>query len=219
MQQLAVYNESGVQVGMTFPKRARQLINKQRALWHDDTHTSIRLLPELKEEAMDEYLNDELAIEEPPSSTATDDLLLYIARKNVREKRNFLKHLVAYVMAWPLFGLFFATVLENTRHPQHRRLGHLNWNLERLGEYTSGVENAAWVVDDINRWGQSLFNNHLTHPMFYMIVGALIAWGVWIFVRAVNMRVATRIARERKHKPDPVQMEYKRLKDMGARGY
>ena len=215
VQQLAVYDESGTQVGMTFPKRARQLINKQRALWHNDTHTAIRLLPDIKEEAlMDEYLNDDIDMDEPPSPTVSDDLLLYLAKKNVREKRNLSKHAVAFIAAWPLIGIFYAAVIEGARHPQHRRLGTLRWQVDTLREYVS--VDGMWILDDVSRWGQSLFEHHLTHPIMFMIFGAMIAWGAWIVTRAVKMRAATRHSHKRRYKPDPVQMEYQRLKDISA---
>jgi len=43
-EQITMLDESLAKVGVTFPRRAKQLVNKQRAYWLDETHTTIVLL-------------------------------------------------------------------------------------------------------------------------------------------------------------------------------
>ena len=45
-QQITVRDESMAKVGVAFPRRAKQLINKNKARWVDETHTEIVLLGE-----------------------------------------------------------------------------------------------------------------------------------------------------------------------------
>ena len=40
-----LYNSSDVKIGETFPRRAKQLVRQQRAMWVDDSHTAIRFAP------------------------------------------------------------------------------------------------------------------------------------------------------------------------------
>ena len=42
---VALYNANGAKIGETYARRARQLVNQQRAMWVDDTQTSIRFAP------------------------------------------------------------------------------------------------------------------------------------------------------------------------------
>jgi len=213
-QQLTVYDENGVPIGMTFPKRARQLVSKQRALWHDDAHTAIRLLPEAKEEVpLGEYLGDD-DMDESPAGSRSDDLLLYLAKRNVREKRNLTKHFVAFIAAWPAIIIFYEVIASNVqRRRLHSWWDSAEWHLDIIRNYVP--EESIWAVDSLYFTGRSLINS-LTHPIMYGIIGIMIAWGVWIFVRCVNWAIANDRGRAGKTKPDPVQVEYRRLKDMGA---
>ena len=211
VQQLAVYDESGAQIGMTFPKRARQLINKQRALWHDDTHTSIRLLPDSKEDApMDEYLDDDM--DETPGPSGSDDLLLYLAKKNVREKRNLIKHIVVYIAALPLIAAFYEAIISNTRHPLSWQWENRLWPLNEIRGYVP--YESMWVLYDVE-WAFQSAASILTHPIMYIIAGFMVAWGLWIITRVVNRAIMHR-ARVHRAKFDPVQLEYQRLKNISS---
>ena len=217
IEQLTVYDENGAQVGMTFPKRARQLINKQRAVWNDDSHTSIRLLPEVKEEVpVDDYLSED-EYEGSPGFTGSDDLLLYLARKNVREKRNLIRHVMAYIAAWPIVGLFYSRIIIHTLHPSPSRwrTDHMNDMLRDLAYIRaitwSSTSRAA--INNVYNGLQTLVDQ-LTHPIMNIIFGIMIAWGFWIAVRIVNHIVMLRSRRAKTTRLDPVQQEYRRLKGM-----
>ncbi len=45
-QQIVVWDENRVKIGNTFPRRAKQLVNKKKAVWLDETHTEILLISE-----------------------------------------------------------------------------------------------------------------------------------------------------------------------------
>ena len=42
---VSLYNSGNVKIGETFSRRARQLVRQQRAMWIDDTQTSVRFAP------------------------------------------------------------------------------------------------------------------------------------------------------------------------------
>jgi len=216
VQQLAVYDESGAQVGMTFPKRARQLISKQRALWHDDSHTAIKLLPEPNEEvAMDVHQEDDLdKSKEAVGFAGSDELLMYIAKKNVKEKKNLIKHIIAYILSWPIIVVFYEAVISNTNHPSAE-----SWNRATRAVEAARIQNlnatAHLSISDAQRAMQAHLNS-LTHPIMYIIIGVMIAWGVMILASIVKRIIAYRIQRVSKAKRDPVQMEYQRLKGLST---
>jgi len=197
---------------MTFPKRARQLVSKQRALWHDDAHTAIRLLPEAKEEVpLGEYLDDDI-LGETDGASKSDDLLLYLARKNVREKRSLAKHFVAFIAALPTIVILYEVISRNLRHPAYYMWNNLYPDVDTtVWRFSYGN---TWAIMDMYAEGQDIFHS-LTHPIMYGIIGIMIAWGVWIFVRCVNAITNNR-GYKGKTKPDPVQVEYQRLKSMGV---
>lgn len=218
IEQLTVYDESGAPIGMTFPKRARQLISKQRALWHDDTHTAIRLLPETKADtAAVEYQDlDDDDLEDTTGFTGSDDLLLYLAKKNVREKRNLLKHIVAFIAAWPMIIIFYDVVLSNVRHRSHWRLDSIMWQLGGIRQYLP--DESEWVINDIE-WSVRSIVYNITHPLVFGIIGFMVAWGAWILLRCVKRVIMLRTTRDGRVKPDPVQKEYQRLKSASAVKY
>ena len=218
VEQLTVYDENGAPIGMTFPKRARQLISKQRALWHDDTHTAIRLLPETKADTTAvEYQDlDDDDLEDTAGFMGSDDLLLYLAKKNVREKRNLIKHIIAYICAWPAIIIFYETIISNTRHRPDWRLDGIMWQLDGLRQYVP--YESMWMVTDVEWTMRSIVQN-ITHPLMFGIIGFMVAWGGWILSRVVKRVIMLRTARDGRVKPDPVQKEYQRLKDINAVKY
>jgi len=51
---VSLYNSNGVKIGETFPRRARQLVRQQRAMWIDDSQSSIRFAPNMENMDTDE---------------------------------------------------------------------------------------------------------------------------------------------------------------------
>jgi len=204
IQQVAVFDKSGAQVGKTFPKRAKQLVSKQRALWHNDEHTAIFLLPE---DDNPEATMKELEVE---ATTESDDLLLYIARKNVSQRRNLIKHVVVYLIALLVLTVIYFNFIESAQHPRYRT-----------------IRTAIRVLDNspptssVNETSHFLNTMLVTYspPDWYYVRGLTTAWSIYIFVRVV--RYATRnlnFSGFRKTKRDPVKQEYYRLKGMVSDG-
>jgi len=216
VQQVTVYDENGAAVGMTFPKRAKQLISKQRAVWHDETHTAVQLLAEAKDEVpISACLSDDDA-DEDVNTPASDDLLLYLAKRHVREKKSLTRHFGAFVVAWPVVGLFYSAIIHNTTHPQAWRMREIGRQLATVRQQVGTVH--WWRVDEVERSVQAIFDS-LVHPIMYVIFGVMIAWGVWILTRCVIWAKKNKRGRGRKVKPDPVQVEFQRLKGLGAKEF
>ena len=206
IKQLPVYDEHGTQIGMTFPKRARQLISKQRAVWYDDAHTAIQLVPETKIDIpLEEYLDDNMEYE--AEFTQSDDLLLYLARQNVKQKRLLIKHVIAYIASWPLVSLFYESILINTAHSSYPQWRRVLQQFERVRWYLSATQVSSFEAE------LTRFFNNLSHPIIHVVIGAMVAWGIWILASAVKWFAARRRRRLYKTKADPVQLEYQRLKD------
>jgi len=208
INQVAVYDDSGAQVGMTFPKRAKQLVSKQRAVWQDDEHRSIKLLADTIE-------GDTTA----PSPEESDDLLLYLARKNVREKRNILRHTAAFIVALTIL-IFFYTNFGNTLHPSHNSLMSTS---NRLETALTGHVNPTAIrpVEDAINWLQTIATTY-SSPIWYLVFGAVLTWGGWIAIqyskRAIRHFGLRRGPKPKKVKVDPVALEYQRLKNLATDG-
>jgi len=56
---VVLYNSNDIKIGETFVRRAKQLVNRQRAQWTDSSQTAIRFYPEM--EHMDEDVIDPIA--------------------------------------------------------------------------------------------------------------------------------------------------------------
>ena len=155
-----------------------------------------------------EYIDD--TQDDTPDFARSDDLLLYLAKKNVQEKRNLTRHIIAYALAWPMIAMFYEAIISNTRHPQYWLMRNALRSLDNAANFLPVAR-----AEDIE---QSIlaFYNSLMHPLFYLIIGFMIAWSVWIIARVIKRVTMLKGRRVSKAKPDPVQVEYQRLKDMGA---
>ena len=135
---IKVIHENGEQ-GKTYPRRAKQLVLKDRAVWAGE-HTILMK----KEKPVETTLNmehpgtaieipivAETAIEIPTvAQTETskeimpDQLLMYIAKQNVADKRN----LVVNLLALPAVFLLLIIVSDSNLHNMQLLLGaYLGW--------------------------------------------------------------------------------------------
>jgi len=55
-RKVILYNSNDIKIGETFPRRAQQLVRRQRAAWIDDGQTAIRFYPNM--ENMDDIPDD-----------------------------------------------------------------------------------------------------------------------------------------------------------------
>jgi len=130
---IVLYNENHVRVGETYHRRAKQLVRSGRAVWLEEGH-SLQVIPyqtpgmpappPFKEELpiMERiYTNNGIAPEttaEAPHPAAPNELRMYLARQNVARKKNLIRNIVAYVLAWVVcLGLMHTTAV--VRRPMH----------------------------------------------------------------------------------------------------
>lgn len=219
IQQVVVIDENGTQIGMTFPKRAKQLINKQRALWHDEAHTTICLLPEMKEDTIleNDFTNRMSAGVEKTIGYAEDNnLLLFLAQKNVTERKNLIKHIMAYVATGIVVVFLYASFFVNSVHPFSSEA----WNAIRYLDEIRPLIPESYIgnIDEVD-WFINYSTNNYTHPLWYIILGVMFAWGGWITVNVVKRAIRYYMPKFlKKAKPDPIILEYQRLKNMVSDG-
>ena len=120
---IVLYNQNHERVGETYPRRAKQLIRNGRATWLEEGQ--ILLInanhepypPEQEEPIMTTYQNNGTTVPPPPEThEMSDDLLLYLAKKNVAEKRSLVRHAIAYALA--LVILFTTSAVHHTSDMQ-----------------------------------------------------------------------------------------------------
>ena len=110
---IVLYDENHERVGETYHRRAKQLVRSGRAVWLEEGQSLIlashpateheALPPTHKEDfAMTEniYTNNGVALEPPARSEGSNEMLMYLARQNVAQKKNLIKHAVAYLLVW-----------------------------------------------------------------------------------------------------------------------
>jgi len=111
---------SGVEIGETYTRRARQLVKQQRAIWADDTHTAIQFAPDSEEEWG-------LPPEPKPTPPPTPDksgALYAIAAKRIQDRRRMIMHSLLFIPGFFLIWMF-SEVLSGWRltHAGHLGLG------------------------------------------------------------------------------------------------
>ena len=154
-----------------------------------------------------------------PAIPEVDALLMHQAKQNVKDKRNLVRHIISYIAAWPVLGVFFAGIVQNMQHPRW-------WNIQNILEevrqmpsahaptYQSTIHDLSWTLE-------SYFRYNYIHPIWYITIGIMLAWGGWIVFRIakhVKRPIVERFRAKsiKKEKPDPVIQEYNRLKNMDA---
>ena len=100
-----LFDADGTQVGETFTRRARQLVNQQRAEWIGES--SIRFAPDA---AIDESEWAEASTVEPRAKEAgSEALLYYLASSKVKKRRAFIMH---SILLFP--GIFMILIMSET---------------------------------------------------------------------------------------------------------
>ncbi|MCL2571578.1 MAG: hypothetical protein FWE11_04165 [Defluviitaleaceae bacterium] len=249
---IVLYDQHHERVGETYPRRAKQLVKSGRASWLIDgqslqINTEYNPYPPNKEDVIEMseaiYQNNGTIVEEPGHlhKEEPSELLLYMAKQNVAQKKSLIRNIIAYVLAWPILHTVFrffprvSTWNAHTDQTAIRRVVHefpevfvqesipfSFWFPNPNGEYFSfEVPNRAWsgindLVVSLTGAGfeqiyqpttiSSITRNEL---WWHFILGAMVAWGVWIAVRC--FKVLRRRTANRAPKPDPILLEYQRL--------
>ncbi|MCL2189248.1 MAG: hypothetical protein FWB87_10830 [Defluviitaleaceae bacterium] len=222
-----MYDRNGDKIGALFPRRAKQLVIKGRAEWLEEGRSlqliknaslpTDRIPSEFDKEEIEmedevKYTNDGTAEE----TDASDNALMELARANVQDKQNLIRHCTAFLLSLPMLIVARSILTGLVAHPalswllrEAERIQHNRGNLEIV---RFAMSDFAFELEHVLRWSY-------THPVFYMLVGIVAAWGVWIVLRiSKRLRIIPRLTQimrnelPKKEKPDPVQQEYRRLK-------
>jgi hypothetical protein len=98
---IQLFDANNIKVGETFSRRARQLVNQQRAEWTDESQTAIRFAPDA-----------EMEWETPPPVEASFDKnngIYLLAETRLRERYYFILHSIAFLPV-----LFFIIIYGNS---------------------------------------------------------------------------------------------------------
>jgi hypothetical protein len=101
LDKITVFDKEGHIIGETFRRRAKQLVLKERAVWTDDNAICLLEANNTKGDNNMENQNmpfvDLREIEEAREETNTpsEDLLMYLARRNIRFRRGLIAHVIA----------------------------------------------------------------------------------------------------------------------------
>jgi len=207
-------------VGTTYPRRAKQLIKNGRAAWLEEGQT-LQLSPTpavIKEDTLmvdgiGYSTNNGKVITETTEvpTTDSDELLMYKARQNVRNKKNLIKHFFAFMAAWPILAIVYGTLVQNATHPLTWRIQDTMRTMDLLVPHIP--EDYWWVIDNTTWFLNGVIRNYVP-SIWYVILGVMLAWGTWIALRVVKQIVIK--LNTKKAKQDPVMQEYKRLKNMDS---
>jgi len=207
-------------VGTTYPRRAKQLIKNGRAAWLEEGQT-LQLSPTpavIKEDTLmvdgiGYSTNNSKVITETTEVPVTDsdELLMYKARQNVRNKKNLIKHFFAFIAAWPILAIVYGTLVQNASHPQAWRIQDTMRTIDSLAPHIP--EDYWWVIDNMAWFLNGVIRNYVP-SIWYVILGVMLAWGTWIALR-VAKQILIKL-NTKKAKQDPIMQEYERLKNMDS---
>ena len=112
MGEVILRDISGNSVGKTFDRRARQLVEKGRAVWTDSDFRSIRLIDSEEEKKMEfeeNRQNPGYYVDERKSSaaeTAYDETLYKMAKDSVNHRFALIMHMAAYASGCVVLAIF-----------------------------------------------------------------------------------------------------------------
>ena len=230
IENIILYDQRNKKIGNIYPRRAKQLVLKGRAAWLDEGR-SLQMIPDVNDSSSETFkeetfMFDDLTCptngkpeEAVPEMSVGDYLLMYQAKQNVKNRKNLFKHVLAFIAAWPILGFFYATVFSGMTHP--RNWHHINvveqlYRLYPASTNEQQIFNDNIVHDVVNviTW---YFRHGHTPDIWFVIVGAMLAWYGWIMIRVLKpVPRKIRSFFKTKDKPDPVMQEYYRLKDIAA---
>ena len=217
---VTLYNQDGEKIGETYPRRAKQLIKNGRAAWLCE-NISLQLIPTSKEDSI--MADTNIPID---NGSQDDKLLMYLARKNVQDKKNFKRHVIALFAVLVLILTIYQSYYSNTSYSFNPgdRLDVL------LAAHRKTLENVWATVEYSNELQWQVMSNHTdsfnelhdytrimkiqldikSRPddtIWVFISIAMVVWAFYILHRGIKI-----FKRDGTAKPDPVLTEYERLK-------
>jgi len=215
IESITLYDQRNKKIGNIYPRRAKQLVLKGRASWLDEG-SSLQIVSNITDSSSTTIKEEKAVIDDNvfqsnnrPKAAMSDPgeadvLLMYQAKQNVKDRKNLIRHVIAFLAAWPVLAIF-----HNSASGVHPRWWDISQNLNHVIEFIP--EEYAWVLNDIE-W---FFFSRYTPEIWYVFLGAVLAWGGWLALR-IAKRVVKRFRTSSKVKPDPVLQEYNRLKGMAS---
>jgi hypothetical protein len=112
-----LFDSNNAKVGETFMRRAKQLVSSQRAEWTDENHTAIRFAPDAEDYSPSVIC---VPVPEPRAeaagtiiSKADDEAWIYAAaEQQIKERRNFILHSIAFIPGIFLLFVLHAAVID-----------------------------------------------------------------------------------------------------------
>ena len=120
---------NGVEIGETFTRRARQLVKQQRAMWADDTHTSIRFAPDTAEEW--DMPTEHIPTPSPPPPEKNAALYALAARR-LRDRRRMIIHSLALIPFYIITAAFWDAAS--------------GWRMTNMGFLSMGIVWGMWTM-------------------------------------------------------------------------
>jgi len=182
------------------------------------------------------YTNNSIAPDsagETPHSSGKNELLMYLAQKNVAQKKNLIKNIIAYVIAWTALHAFqFASPIRGgisrsyTAVEPHvvsisndviefiRPFGVHSYGLSDIihGRVAFPLGNVSFFVTQNEAIAQPVETMIINNNPGLFIAGIMAAWGAWILARGfVVVRRHIRNKPRKPSRPDPIAAEYQRL--------
>jgi len=166
LDRITVFDQDNQRIGITYPRRASQLVLKGRAIWQDTEPASIRLVDMLitaDDAEEDKHMEISQNVENidntnasvnlsnvpaeskefaeaPTAATPSDDLIMYLAKQNIGRRYDLIRH----VILWPVIFIVLLIVTSGFRFESGFYLGFFfAWAL--LIMYKGYVVISAWL--------------------------------------------------------------------------
>lgn len=207
---IRVFDEHGTEGIATFPRRAKQLVAKGRAVWKDGDKAAIRLMPKETDKEVLTMEYDKI------SHDIENEELMQIAKNNVQLRRNLVRHLIIFAVALAFLPALDRLFVSTHSVPAQTQLSdegviaalaELRMMINTLTLHTpeetyagSALLHLALAADRLVNPPANFYTNQSGQ---YFIYGAYSAWGLFVL-----SRLALYLAhRER----GQVSAEYRRL--------
>jgi len=105
MDKVVIYDQNKTKVGETFQRRAKQLVLKGRATWlNEGSAIELQIAPNKEDEMENNQYIDlrDTAETHVTPKTPSDDLLMHLAKRNIRKRKELIIHIVAYFASFML---------------------------------------------------------------------------------------------------------------------
>ena len=114
---ITLYDAHDKRVGETFPRRAKQLVKQQRAVWLDESQTAIRFSPDVDEWDAAEFDTPAFDAKSRDALKKHDAWLVEMAERRIWERKMFIVHSILVLPAWFFLAVSFAAMTNSMYMP------------------------------------------------------------------------------------------------------